>query len=108
MNELSDGLALAAALPQRLSVEVELGYRDIDRQFDWYTSYNYYNNIEENAKFMKHAKENYDSVAVSIDQQRLELNSLQTKVLEHLTSLTRSAQFLAISEPHCSPSLTFL
>ncbi|XP_008182473.1 ATP-dependent DNA helicase PIF1-like [Acyrthosiphon pisum] len=86
MNEPSDGLELAAALPQRLPVEVELGYRDIDRQFDWYRSYNDYNEIEENAKFIKHAKENYDSVAVSIDQQRLELNYLQTKVLEHLTS----------------------
>lgn len=97
-NEPFDGLALAAALPNRLPAEVTLGYRDIDRQFNWYANHSNYDNIEHALTFIKRAKETYELTnAPSIARNNL-MNNEQAKVMQHLQNLLcgQSDQKLAI------------
>lgn len=83
--EQREWMNLCGAHPHQVPVDVDLGYRDLDRDHNWFAAYHKYPNIEDNLKFIATSKSTYTSDDLDItNTDTITLNSEQQPILDHL------------------------
>ncbi|XP_046145856.1 uncharacterized protein LOC123989199 [Osmia bicornis bicornis] len=83
-NEPRDWMAIAEAFPHEAVTDTVLGYRDQDRDFEWYAIIRNYPGLEAQINFIRQAKENYVCQRELATSDNLDLNPGQQNVINHL------------------------